>query len=55
MIIIPRCLRCIHLKKGMKCKAYPDGSPPEILLGKERVGRVCNNSKIGYTERKAPE
>lgn len=35
MIIIPACLRCKHLQKGMKCKSYPNGIPEEITLGKK--------------------
>jgi len=38
MIIIPKCLRCMHFNEngeGIKCRAYPDGIPGEILLGKE--------------------
>lgn len=55
MITIPKCLRCTHVKKGMKCDAYPDGIPSDILLCKKEVGKRCNNSKIGYTEKKASE
>jgi hypothetical protein len=38
MIIIPVCLRCKHLQKGMKCRSYPDGIPEEITLGKKEEG-----------------
>lgn len=50
MIIIPFCLKCEHCKTGMVCEAYPDGIPKEMLLGKEKPDKVCNNSKIGFKE-----
>ena len=55
MIIIPKCLKCVHLREGMKCDAYPDGIPSDVLLGEKEIEERCNNSKIGYEEKKASE
>ena len=41
MIVIPICLRCEHLKKGMKCKFYPDGIPEKVVLGKNEEKCKC--------------
>jgi hypothetical protein len=27
----PICIRCVHLREGLKCDAFPDGIPDEIL------------------------
>lgn len=41
MLVIPVCLRCKHLKKGMKCRAYPQGIPSEILSAQKNDGILC--------------
>jgi hypothetical protein len=28
-----QCAFCIHLKKGLKCKAFPKGIPEKIITG----------------------
>mgnify|MGYP006865011989 CR=1 FL=1 len=28
-----QCVDCVHLKKDLKCKAYPNGIPTEIIVG----------------------
>jgi hypothetical protein len=33
-LVRPICFDCKHLKKGMICKAFPNGIPNNILLGK---------------------
>lgn len=30
------CCSCAHYISGVKCKAYPDGIPRDVLLGKEK-------------------
>ena len=55
MIVIPKCLKCIHVRPGMKCPAYPNGIPSDILTGKKKLGEKCNESTIGYMEKEASE
>lgn len=55
MITVPYCLKCVHVRDGMKCDAHPDGIPRDILLSKKEPTKQCNKSKIGYTEKKASE
>jgi hypothetical protein len=46
MIVIPVCLSCENVQKGMICPKYPHGIPQEILLA-WRKGNVC----IDYKEK----
>lgn len=49
MITVPMCLSCLHCQKEMKCKAFPDGIPKDILTGEQRPDKECNNN-IGYVK-----
>ena len=55
MIIVPYCLKCTHVRDGMKCDAYPNGIPREVLMSKKAPKQNCNKSEIGYTEKEASE
>lgn len=41
MIIIPACLRCEYLEKGMTCKFYPEGIPKQITLSHKPPEETC--------------
>ena len=34
-------------EKGMRCKAFPDGIPSEVVLNRKKEGEICNQG-IGY-------
>lgn len=43
MIEIPVCLYCKNCKKDMKCEAYPDGIPTEVMYEQKEEHEICNN------------
>jgi hypothetical protein len=44
MIVIPVCLSCENVQRGMICPKYPKGIPQEILSAR-RKDNVCNDYK----------
>lgn len=50
MIRIPYCFTCENCKEGMRCAAYPDGIPKEVLHTKKVTGDVCKGV-IGYKKK----
>lgn len=55
MIVIPICLSCIHCKKGMLCKIYPNGIPHEILSSQKAQEHICNYYENKRNVEKASE
>ena len=38
-----RCFNCLNYKKDLKCIAFPNGIPKEILLGENNHSKPLEN------------
>lgn len=51
MLRTPYCLSCSNCMTGMRCDAYPDGIPTEVLHAKKIDGEICRDN-IGFKRNK---